>query len=250
MRGDGNCLFHALGFLDSVGGETVRGNLADYMVAEAVKLDPAEASIWTDEAEALRHNIWGGHTAIAAYSLMTHRRIIMHRRLEHGNVHAVVVSHGSIPDGADVQHVLYSDGNHYDALLEIHDARGLTPAWEQPGPPQYFVAGRAEAERKDALASGAAHQPRESKARFAVPRPKQQVSATAGRSRATERKGGAKAEFAKGKHPWYKAKTTPAPELHDDIAAELARVPVCCRSAHPHRAQEDLIKELDIETKN
>ena len=242
MRGDGNCLFHALGFLDSVGGEAVRGNLADYMVAAAAKLDPAEASIWTDEAEALRGNIWGGHTAIAAYSLMTRRRVIMHQRLEHGDTRAVVVSHGSIQDGADAQHILYSNGNHYDALLEMPDACGMNPAWEQPAPPRYFVS-RVGAERKDPLPSEAASPPRARKARFAVPRPKKQPSVTAGRGWTTESKEGAKADLAKGKHPWYRTKTTPAPELRDDIAAELARVPVRCRSTHPHRAQEDLIKE-------
>ena len=29
--------------------------------------------------------------------------------------------HSPIPDDADIQHILYSDGSHYDALLEMPD---------------------------------------------------------------------------------------------------------------------------------
>ena len=41
----------------------------------------------------------------------------------------------------------------------------------------------------------------------------------------------------------YKTKTMPPPELQDDILTELGRTPVKAKSSHPHRKQEDLIKD-------
>ena len=41
----------------------------------------------------------------------------------------------------------------------------------------------------------------------------------------------------------YTQKTTPPPELRDDIPTEMCRIRVAPMSEHPHRQQEDLIKD-------
>ena len=38
-------------------------------------------------------------------------------------------------------------------------------------------------------------------------------------------------------------KTTPPPELRDDILTELCRIPVKPRMRHPHQHQENFIKD-------
>ena len=250
VKGDGNCLFHALGFLDSVSGDELRDRVIDYMLMEVVNQPPAEASIWMEEADTLRSNAWGGHTAVAAYSMMTRRRVIIHRKDEGGYVQAVVVSHASIPGDAMVQHILYINGNHYDALLEVSCIDGMTPAWEQPLPPHYFSMRRL-------CVDGASHQSRTGEVCIATSsQRKSSVKVWPSRAckldsklsrgsvpREALKEAVGPASATRGHH-WYREKSAPASGLRDDLATELARVRVRADCGHPHRAQEDLIKEF------
>eukprot|EP00435_Cladocopium_sp_Y103_P031072 s2443_g7.t2 len=102
VDGDGDCLFHALAHFDGYDGRALRQRSSDYR--------------------------WGGHTAMAAYSLMKGRRIVVHMQ-QAGAVKVEELSHESVHGQGEVQVALYNGGDHYDALL---------PSSKQPLPPAYF----------------------------------------------------------------------------------------------------------------
>ena len=89
--GDGDCLFHALAFFDGSDGGALRIDVADFLEEEAVN-QPGFAFEWLDEAEKLRENKWGGHTAIIAFSQMMATRVVLHTRLEDGTVAVALIS--------------------------------------------------------------------------------------------------------------------------------------------------------------
>ena len=137
--GDGDCLFHALAFFDGSDGGALRIDVADFLEEEAVN-QPGFAFEWLDEAEKLRENKWGGHTAIIAFSQMMATRVVLHTRLEDGTVAVAEASHGSVANSltAPVRHILYNGADHYDALIQVADASGMEAAWPQPPPPLYL----------------------------------------------------------------------------------------------------------------
>ena len=78
MLGDGDCLFHALGYPDGHDGGALRIELADFMEQDAP--DQEDATSWLEEVAKLRANVWGGHTAITAYTRMKQRAVMLHCR--------------------------------------------------------------------------------------------------------------------------------------------------------------------------
>ena len=231
VAGDGDCLFHALAFFDASDGVALRIEVADFMEARAEDEDGFEAA-WFREASKLRANKWGGHTAITAYSLMKKTRVMLHtHHAEDGRVTVEEVSHGSIWGNAasPMQHILYNNRDHYDALVEIGDLTGMVPSWPQRPPPVYFSP------------------PSDNKAsKPSAPRP-----ARKGRG-----KGKAKAKPAPSKthdasHDTDTPEKDPAPneDEEDDcnqpaLMEALQSVPVAETSLHPQRQLEDLIKDL------
>ena len=253
MRGDGDCLFHALGFVDSMGGNLLRGTLVAFMREEATLLEPAEASIWTEEADALSGNVWGGHTAIMAYTKMRQRCVILHKRDIVGSMQLLFVKHDSVPGTAEVQHVLYTGGNHYDALLELSNIDGFEPAWEQNLPARYFVPSARNSVQKNASGgAGVEAWLQGSRLQAPLPKLKNKMRKGVGCSHRGDALFGADATetgnvlgaSSRCKHPFYRTKTTPAPSLCDHLAVELARIPVRYGCDHPHRRQEVLIKAI------
>ena len=96
MLGDGDCFFHALGYPGGYDGGALRIELADFMEQGAADQD--DAASWIEEAGKLRANIWGGHTAIAAYARMKQRAVMLHcRSPAQGTVHVVKVAHEEVP---------------------------------------------------------------------------------------------------------------------------------------------------------
>ena len=67
VAGDGNCLFHALGYLDARDGAALRNEVAAFMVDQACSQEGFEDA-WLEEAEELR-NLGGPHRH---YGLLSH----------------------------------------------------------------------------------------------------------------------------------------------------------------------------------
>ncbi len=250
-------MFHALAFGGDCdwGGAALRGAVADYMETRAWAQEGFEEE-WLAEAETLRGGAWGGHTAIAAYSLMARRRVVVHKRqVLRGSytVEVEEVTHSAVDaSAAPAQHILYVGGNHYDALMHVEHAGDLEPAWPQPPPPQYVcLRERGSRSAPPSLAAAQAAPlpgeatPRRRSAgpRFAAPRPRKLRRTACGCQAPAGQEAGQKQRPTRRRHL---EKSAPPPELRDDLAAELACVPVAARAAvpeHPHRRQEDLVKD-------
>lgn len=162
VAGDGDCLFHALGCARNIDGSALRINVANYMEANAHGQHGFEEE-WRREAAKLRENIWGGYTAIGAYSLMQQARVLLHiknNRTQEVTVeeisHRTVFGNPRLPE----INILYNSIDHYDALVEIASLEGMIPAWSQDFPLQYFTSSHPCPSAETAEAS-----------RFTEPRP-------------------------------------------------------------------------------
>ena len=256
MASDGDCLFHALAFGGDCGldGAALRLAVADYMENHAWSQDGFEEE-WLAEAETLHGGAWAGPTAITAYSLMTERRVVVHKRQVVGASYTVEIeeaTHAAVGAGASTahpQHILYVGENHYDALLFVEPAGDLEPAWPQQPPPQYDC--RHQRSSRGALPPAAlgweagplpreaacAHRP--SGSPRLAPRPRKRKGGASGGRAFAEQEAAEKQRPVRRRHA---EKSAPPPELRDDLATELAHVPVAPGLRHPHRRQEDLVK--------
>jgi hypothetical protein len=260
VAGDGNCLFHALGYLDARGGATLRNAVAAFMVENAADQIGFE-NAWLEEADELLQGTWGGHTAITAYSLMHQVRVQIHTLQASGAVVVTDASHASVSGNttAPLRRILYSNNNHYDALVELlQNPQGWVPAWPQAGVPVYYkerdVAQPAKPKKnapKAAPTPGSNNSnnnrkpPRQRSGNFGG-QPVKKKSATKKSSPDDKAPPSQDATGPAKAHPVPRrcsAKSAPPPELRDDILTELARLPVKARMAHPHRRQEQLIKD-------
>ena len=251
MAGDGNCLFHALGYLDGRDGAALRNEVAAFMVDQACNQRGFEEA-WLEEADELLQGTWGGHTAMTAYSLMKHVRLEIHTPEANGTASVTDASHADVASdiNAPLRRVLYSKGSHYDALVELlPNPQGWAPAWVQPLPAVYFK----EEEKPDPKAEGfpsldqAARSSNRKGPRFTKPRPAgKQAGKGKGKTPLGEEDAGPKKTPAiPAQYPVQRrcvTKTTPPPELRNDILTELCKIPVKPRMAHPHQKQENLIK--------
>ena len=258
--GDGDCLFHALGFPDSYDGNALRIEVADFMEAHAPNLYAVDERLWVQEAKELRASRWAGHTAAMAYSVLKQRRVLIHQRQGGGAPRIVDAAHASVPPTAPQHHVLYNGVDHYDALVQVDNTDGLVPAWEQPPPPTYLAqpgAAPFAAGSFPALSSNAA-QPRQRKrpsAKFAAPRPAKKTKTAKARTT-----GAGKTPPAPRREATASSAEPAAPrsapfaedqEMNEEeeehgahqLLRELAAVPVATTSAHPHRRAEDLIQD-------
>ena len=258
VAGDGNCLFHALGYLDARGGAALRNAVAAFMLENAADQIGFEDA-WLEEAEELLQGTWGGHTAITAYSLMQQVRVEIHTLQASGAVIVTDASHASVCKNpmSPLRRILYSNSNHYDALVELlQNPRGWAPAWPQAGTPVYYKEKAMPPPTKPKTdAPKGASTPTEKSGNNRKP-PRQRSANVGGRpvktSSAKKSSADAKVQPSQGapapvkEHPVPRRcsiKSTPPPELRDDILTELARLPVRPRMAHPHREQEQLIKD-------
>ena len=250
VEGDGDCLFHALAYFESGDGGALRIEVADFLEANALEQQGFEET-WFREAEKLRASAWGGHTAIVAYSLMKKTRVILHTH-KTGAAETTVVEQSHSPV-IDCNEVLYNGVNRYDALVPLvtaADREGLMPAWEnQPSPDAYLSKPTSKRVAQDSLEAESGKPPK--RRRFNVLRP----NPVAPKKPCKEPKppaSGKKNKPKKDKHEMptpvtrhrrYTCKTTPPPELRDDILTEMAKVPVTATGTlHPQRKIEDMIK--------
>ena len=257
MAGDGNCLFHALAYLDHRDGHALRHEVAEFMETEACHQTGFEGA-WLDEAEELHQGTWGGHTAITAYSLMKQVRVEVHTRKPNDIVEVMDASHESVGGNVQlpVRRILYINQNHYDALVELEGGpHGRTPAWKQQPPLIYFKEGTGPSSTTEAfppLGSGAAAEKSKKPARFTQPRPgskqAQKRKVKQQQQQATQSPDAKQTAVPPPPQPHpvprrLRGKQPPPPEMQDDILTELAKAPVRHKSAHPHRQHEDLIKD-------
>ncbi|CAE7275702.1 Otud4, partial [Symbiodinium sp. CCMP2592] len=144
MRGDGNCLFHALADKSRQSGVELREQIMRFLEQNAVHQEHEEqADAWLREADYLRsdpHN-WGGDTAIVAFSLMNQQSITLHWRGEDGTIQSIDRTHENVPGELreqDVLHLWYNGQNHYDLLVpsnpEQQRAQGERAASRAPTP--------------------------------------------------------------------------------------------------------------------
>lgn len=259
VAGDGNCLFHALGYLDARSGAALRNEVAAFMVEQACMQTGFEEA-WLEEADELLQGTWGGHTAITAYSLMKHVRVEIHTIQPDGAASITEASHANVINDteAPLRRILYKDENHYDAVVELlPNPQGWIPAWEQPLPVIYYKEGKEKEVPKPRdfppfkEAAGCGKQPR-----LARPRPTRkqakkhkgpQLSAQPAPEDSEAKPKDQSAAIAQ--YPVLRrctTKTTPPPELREDILTELCKIPVKPRMAHPHRLQENLIKDVSV----
>ena len=135
---DVDCLFHALAYFDGYDGKVLRMDLANFMEQQAGGQAGLQAQ-WLQEVCHLRDNKWGGFLAIAAYSLMKGRRVMVHiLRPELGTVQIQEMSHDSIygVEIAPVVHLLYRDAGYFDALVELTDGSDVPSLGQQGASPQ------------------------------------------------------------------------------------------------------------------
>ncbi|CAJ1341649.1 unnamed protein product, partial [Effrenium voratum] len=225
VPGDGNCLFHALAMQDEEGccGEELRAELADFLESEAFGQDGFE-EVWLEEAEHLRGpaaECWGGAVAISAYSLLRQRRVFAHVKVAGSDVVEVQdSSHALVDADAPVAHLLYNGVDHYSALIEAELSDAMVPAWPQPPPPRYFAPVIAQAAGATAAAVYAEEFP--------------SLAAAAAARKPSRRR--------------LREKTTPAPELQDDVMEEVSKafVTPAAQTSHPFRPLEDAVTELAL----
>jgi hypothetical protein len=260
VPGDGDCLFHSLGLHDAQDGNALRIEIAHFMQQEALHQEDGFAGAWLDEAEELLDGRWGGHTAATAYSLMRTAKVEIHIRQSSGTVLVKDATHPDVAgiETAPIKRIFYNGVDHYQALVEVGpNPAGWQPAWEQPPPPIYFTetkkdsapAPSAALPAFPSLADAAKVGNRRKAFDFDQPRPgkKSKQSQKADKKGKKKEDAGVPAVPAEPKpHPItdcrITTKTTPPPELRDDIMTDLAVYGVRPKTAHPHRKQEDLIK--------
>ena len=267
VDGDGDCLFHALAFVDGHDGGALRIEMAEFLEEHAHEQAGFHEE-WLQEAAKLRCNRWGGHTVIIAYSVMKNTKVMVHTKEGQGGaVKMEEMSHAAVQgkDDARVVHILYN-GTHYDALVEITGGlAGMVPAWPQPPPPLYFKAPEQH-EEFPSLAAGAKGQAKPKKQRLTAPRPAKKAKAKApAKGKAKEAKpasvkpkveGSKKDTEGEVAAPALAAATCaplPPEEAEEEDCAlpglmeALEAVPVAEASDHPHRKVEDMIQERALQ---
>ena len=229
MRGDGNCLFHALADQSRERGADLREQIMRFLEQNAVHQDHEEqADAWLREADYLRSDPynWGGDTAIVAFSLMRQQRITLHMRGEDGIIQSIDRTHEDVPQelaGHGVLHLWYNGRDHYDLLVPSHPEPRVPgeaqtaedPANSPPPPPAPHPQPRPPKRSKTAVRSQATEQPREPQ------RP--ELPDHSGAQRGEE----------------------PLPlEENLNLLEELSKMPVAPDSTHPRRKLEEALKHL------
>ena len=264
VGGDGDCLFHALAFLDSCDGRALRIEVANFMHDQASTEVGFEEEL-RREAAKLRAGRWGGHTAITAYSRMKSKRVMVHTwRPSDGSVAVEEMSHASIhgKGEASIAHIFYNGVDHYDALLGLLDLSGMEAAWPQPQGPAYFkksdssgshavkrgLRGKQQASK---TGTGVAVKkrilkekpPKQSKA-ASKPKPSSKGSTN---KRKSQPKPGAEPRDepmpAEPSQPQPQSEAGDAGDAKPGLMEELEGIAVASTSEHPHRKLEDLIKD-------
>ena len=250
VAGDGDCLFHALAFFDGSDGAALRIEVADFMEEHAHEQAGFHEE-WLQEAAKLRCNKWGGHSVVAAYSLMKQRRVTIHTIQGVGQpVLVAEASHAALfgNEALPMAHVLYNNKDHYDALVEISDLTGAQPAWPQLPPPMYFKDKRAE--EFPPLTSDAAGK-KDKKKGLTAPRPAKKAKAKAAKPASAKSKkdneGEAAAAVAKPTAAMGAPLQVESAEEENNAAPGLMElleaIPVAETSDHPHRKVEDMIQD-------
>ena len=133
---------------------------------------------------------------------------------------------------------------HYNVLVQragISEGRvaveeGLEPAWETQPPPETYLS--KPTPKRVAQTSAEAESGNAKRRRFNAPRPKPKP---VGKNNKSKDKHEMPTPMIR--HRRYTCKTTPPPELRDDILTEMAKVPVTpAGTLRPHRKVEDMIK--------
>ncbi|CAE7371814.1 anks1b, partial [Symbiodinium sp. CCMP2592] len=242
MKGDGNCLFHALADKSHEEGEQVRTQIIQYLQENAASQeDEEQVGAWTEEAEYLESDPghWGGDTAIVAFSLMRQQRVILHWREDDGHIQTYERTHMKVraaarrvqlaeQDDAEAIHLWYNGRNHYDRLVLKQDQPpdpGPSTS-DHPGGPQ-------DAEEAPPLPPPPAPHPK--------PRPPKRQKTTTDQANCTRPTHSKElAEPAEAGTPDEAQGGEPS------LLEELTRIPVAAKPTqrHPRRNLEDALKRF------
>ncbi|CAE7250581.1 pfh1, partial [Symbiodinium natans] len=204
MKGDGNCLFHALSLHEGGDAAALREELAEFLEERSAEQDEEE-EIWLEEAAILRGDpahCWGGDTSVLAWSLLRQRRVNVHWQDEDGKFHSSCRTHWRVAEDLEAEdfsavHLLYNGVDHYDLLT-------ATPSNQMPSQsPQE----RLTEESGGAHSSALGGQP----ASKSQPKPVPEKGAN-------EEQGG--------------------------VLEELSLCQIAAESSHPHRPLEDGLRKL------
>ena len=248
VDGDGDCLFHSLGFLLGTGetSGTLRKRLINFMEKVAVDKLGWRSEPYLEEAGTLRAGAWGGNTALIAFSEMMGVRVTVHTKEPGKDVAVKEWSHESVSDHstAETYHLLFNGRDHYDALREVdYRPDAMQAAWEQPPPPAY-VAPKPIVDAFPALQATGAGQDvcrkRTSFKRFTAPRPSRKGKAKKPVVKEAAAAPGGDEEMGDTNG----AEEDSDPEKgRNRLLEELQAIPVAETSQHPHRHVEDLVKD-------
>lgn len=239
MDGDGDCLFHALAYHLGAAetGAALRDRVANYMEQEALEQPSWESEYFLEKARSLRAGVWGGTTAITAFTKMMGIRVVVHTKEVDKDVAVKDWTHLSAPDNGTTLHLLFNGSDHYDALKEVeYQPNAMQAAWEQPPPPAY-AASIIESEAFPALHAEVGPAVRNKrKVGFTAPRPSKQ-----GKARANKKPVLKMAEDEMDEATGREEDSDPE-KGRNQLLEELQAIPVAETSLHPHRQAEDLIK--------
>ena len=110
---DGLCLFHSL---DPKGNAAdLRARVIDTLISQADAQGEFK-DLWLEEADSLTADpdLYGGHVAILAFSLMREVAVSIHYR---DRLEVFEASHPSMQTSTTRLHVIYNGRDHYDALI-------------------------------------------------------------------------------------------------------------------------------------
>ena len=239
MDGDGDCLFHALAYHLGAAetGAALRDQVANYMEQEALEQPSWESEYFLEEARGLRAGVWGGTTAITAFTKMMGVRVVVHTKEVDKDVAVKDWTHLSVPDNRTTLHLLFNGSDHYDALKEVeYQAHTMQAAWEQPPPPAYAASIiESEAYFPALHAEGGSAVRNKRKVGFTAPRPSKMGKAKANKKPALKTEAAGETERPEDMEM--------CPDKGRNLLVEkLEQIQVTETSLPPYRQVEDLIK--------
>ena len=256
MKGDGNCLFHALAHQDGSDGAALRAEVAEFLVQHAAD-QGVFADSWLEEADVLGgdpRSCWGGDTSIVAWSLLKRRRAKVHW-YDHRNVlraeektHPDVLANGEPEEGDEptTVHLMYNGKDHYDLLRQCDYGRenSNAPAATAAAASRPDDEGSSLTNKRKEVGQLAAAASKKAKAARPKPRPKAKTRVWKACQALQKSKKESENDEKEKEEAEEEEEDDEEAERQEDVLEELSRGELAAEATHPRRKLEDLIKSL------